>query len=138
VKITLIVRGFCSLKAQVPGLSENIEVLSIIGRFLEHSRVFYFSGGKEKLAEGEFYIGSADWMHRNLHNRVELIAPIYDQKLKDKLTEYIEIMLSDNRQAWSLNPDGTYTQKKPAEGEAERGTHATLMAKTIQREKGNL
>lgn len=138
VKITLIVRGFCSLKAQVPGLSENIEVLSIIGRFLEHSRIFYFAGGKERLIDGEFYIGSADWMHRNLHNRVELIAPIYDLKLKEKLSEFIDIMLADNRQAWSLNPDGTYTQKKPADGEAERGTHALLMAKTIQREKGTL
>lgn len=136
VKITLIVRGFCSLKAGVPDLSENIEVISIIGRFLEHSRVFYFANGKETFSDGDFYIGSADWMHRNLHNRVELITPIYDQKLKEKLVEFIQIMLNDNRQAWVMNSDGTYTQKTPGDDEEERGTHALLMNRTIQREKG--
>jgi polyphosphate kinase len=80
-------------------------------------------------------IGSADWMHRNLHNRVELITPIFDPKLKEKLWEFIEIILQDNRQAWVLNSDGTYSQKKPAEGEEERGTHSLVMSKTILREK---
>lgn len=135
VKITLIVRGFCSLKPGIKGLSENIEVISIIGRFLEHSRIFYFANGSDKPLDGEFLIGSADWMHRNLHNRVELITPIFDGKLKDKIWEFIEILLNDNRQAWVLNEDGTYTQRMPAEGEEERGTHAILMQKTIQREK---
>lgn len=136
VKITLIIRGFCSLKPGVPELSENIEVISIIGRFLEHSRIFYFANGKAELVDGEFYIGSADWMHRNLHNRVELITSIHDPKLKEKLTEYIGIMLKDNRQAWILNSDGTYSQKLPEEGEEERGTQSLLMNRTIQREKG--
>lgn len=136
VKITLIVRGFCSLKAGVPDLSENIEVISIIGRFLEHSRLFYFAAGKENFVDGEFYIGSADWMHRNLHNRVELVTPITDQKLKEKLVEFLEIQLADSRQAWIMNPDGSYTQKKPANEDVETGTHAILMARTIQREKG--
>lgn len=136
VKITLIVRGFCSLKPGVKGLSENIEVISIIGRFLEHSRIFYFANGSDQHQDGEFYIGSADWMHRNLHNRVELITPIFDGKLKDKLWEFIDIMLKDNRQSWYLNEDGSYTQRVPEEGEEERGTHAIIMNKTIQREKG--
>lgn len=136
VKITLIVRGFCSLKPGIKGLSDNIEVISIIGRFLEHSRIFYFANGSDIYNEGEFYIGSADWMHRNLHNRVELITPIFDLKLKEKLGEFIDIMLKDNRQAWVLNEDGTYTQKIPAEGEEETGTHLLMMNKTIQREKG--
>jgi polyphosphate kinase len=135
VKITLIVRGFCCLKPGMKDLSENIEVLSIIGRFLEHSRLFYFANGSDNHQDGEFYIGSADWMHRNLHNRVELITPIFDPKLKDKLWEFVDIMLKDNRQAWVLNEDGSYTQKMPAEGEEERGTHALIMSKTIQREK---
>ena len=135
VKITLIIRGFCSLKAGIPGLSENIEVISVIGRFLEHSRVFYFGSGQEEPAKGEFLIGSADWMHRNLHNRVELITPILDQKLKDKLWEFINIILSDNRQAWYLKEDGSYVQKVPAQGEEERATHQELMRVTIAREK---
>lgn len=138
VEIVLIVRGFCCLKPGMKALSENIKVISVIGRFLEHSRVFYFANGHENYQEGEFFIGSADWMHRNLHNRVELIVPIYDVKLKDKLWEFIEIILKDNRQAWILNQDGTYTQNVPAEGEEERGTHALLMNKTIQREKAGI
>lgn len=137
VKITMIVRGFCCLKPGIKDLSENIEVISIIGRFLEHSRIFYFANGNERPLEGEFYIGSADWMHRNLHNRVELITPIIEPKLRDKIWEYIDIQLNDNRQAWVLNEDGSYTQKSPSEGEEERGTHMTMMNKTFQREKGN-
>ena len=135
VEVILIVRGFCCLKPGIKGLSENIKVISIVGRFLEHSRIFYFANGSDDPHVGDFYIGSADWMHRNLHNRVELITPIYDTKLKDKLWEFIEIMLSDNRLAWILNEDGSYTQVKPAEGEEERSTHTILMNKTIHREK---
>ncbi len=135
VNITLIVRGFCSLKPGVKGLSENIQVISIIGRFLEHSRIFYFANGSEDPLAGEYFIGSADWMHRNLHNRVELITPIFDVKLREKLWEFLEILVNDNRQAWYLNGDGTYTQRSPRDGEEERGTHALLMQKTIQREK---
>ncbi len=135
VKVTLIVRGFCSLIPGIKGLSENIEVISIIGRFLEHSRVFYFSGGEDEPLKGEFYIGSADWMHRNLHNRVELIVPIVELKLKEKLWEFIEIVLRDNRLAWILQPDGSYIQKVPAEGEEEKNSHQELMKVTIAREK---
>lgn len=135
IEVVLIVRGFCCLKPGIKGLSENIKVISIVGRFLEHSRVFYFANGSDIIQEGEFYIGSADWMHRNLHNRVELIVPIFDNKLKDKLWEFMDIMLHDNRQAWLLNEDGSYTQVTPKEGDEEKGTHAILMSKTIQREK---
>lgn len=135
VKITLIVRGFCSLKPGMKNLSENIEVISIIGRFLEHSRIFYFSAGQDDPLKGEFYIGSADWMHRNLHNRVELIVPIVEPKLREKCWEFIEILLKDNRQAWVLREDGSYVQKTPADGEEEMGTHQRLMQLTISREK---
>lgn len=137
VEIILIVRGFCCLKPGMKTLSENIKVISIIGRFLEHSRVFYFANGSDDPLEGDFYIGSADWMHRNLHNRVELITPIYDIKLKEKLWEFTEVMLKDNRQAWFLNEDGSYSQNAPREGEPEVGTHSILMNKTIKREKAN-
>lgn len=135
VQVTLIVRGFCSLKPGIKGLSENIQVISVIGRFLEHSRVFYFANGSDKPMDGDYYIGSADWMHRNLHNRVELVTPILDLKLKEKLWDFIDIILNDNRQAWLLNHDGTYTQKTPQEGEEERSTHIQMMNKTIQKEK---
>jgi len=135
VEIILIVRGFCCLKPGIKGLSENIKVISIIGRFLEHSRFFYFANASDVPNEGRFFIGSADWMHRNLHNRVELITPIYENKLKEKIWEFIEIILQDNRQAWLLNEDGSYTQITPKEGEEERGTHEIMMRKTIHREK---
>lgn len=137
VEVILIVRGFCCLRPGIKGLSDNIKVISIIGRFLEHSRIFYFANGNEAPGEGDFYIGSADWMHRNLHNRVELITPIMDVKLKEKLWEFLDIILKDNRQAWILNEDGSYTQRVPLEGEEERGTHMLLMNKTIQREKNS-
>ena len=135
VEIILIVRGFCCLKPGMKTLSENIKVISIIGRFLEHSRIFYFANGHEDIRASDFYIGSADWMHRNLHNRVELITPIYDEKLKEKLWEFIEVMIHDNRQAWILNQDGSYTQRTPQGTENEEGTHKHLMMKTIHREK---
>jgi len=135
VEIILIVRGFCCLKPGMKDLSENIKVISVIGRFLEHSRIFYFAAGSEVFTEGEIFIGSADWMHRNLHNRVELITPIRDLKLKEKISEFIDVMLNDNRQVWILNEDGTYSQKVPEENEEERATHATLMSKTVNRER---
>jgi polyphosphate kinase len=135
VEIIMIVRGFCCLKPGIKNLSENIKVISIIGRFLEHSRIFYFANGSSEPMEGDYYIGSADWMHRNLHNRVELVVPIRVSKLKEKLWEFIDIMLHDNRLAWLLNEDGSYTQKHPVNGETELGTHVTLMNKTLGREK---
>lgn len=136
VEITLVVRGFCCLKPGIKGLSENIQVISIIGRFLEHSRIFYFANGSKNFSEGGFFIGSADWMHRNLHNRVELVTPISDLKLKEKIWDFLQILLNDNRQSWYLNEDGSYTRRIPAENEEELGTHAIMMNKTIQREKG--
>ena len=78
VPVDLIVRGFCCLRPGIKGLSENIRVLSVIGRFLEHSRIFYFAAGSEDSQAGEFFIGSADWMYRNLQARVEVVTPIED------------------------------------------------------------
>jgi polyphosphate kinase len=123
VDIDLIVRGICCLVPGIPGVSENIRVISVIGRFLEHSRIFHFhNNGKP-----EYYIGSADWMPRNLDRRVEAITPVVEPKLTEELQDILDIMLADNRQAWDMNADGVFVQRLPAEGEAERGTHRELM-----------
>jgi polyphosphate kinase len=135
VDIYLYVRGFCCLKPGVKGLSERIRVTSIIGRFLEHSRIFYFSGGQKDPLQGEFWIGSADWMHRNLHNRVELIAPIHDQKIKEKIWDFLEVTAHDHRRAWDLLPSGEYVQRQPRVPEEELGSQEVMMAKTAMREK---
>jgi len=135
VKIDLIVRGLCCLKAGVPGLSENIRVISIIGRFLEHSRVFYFRNGAEDPSIGEFYLGSADWMYRNLLHRVEVITPVESNNLKKRLWEILEIMLSDFRQGWKMESSGKYIRESlPTEvNDASRllGTHQILMSKAV-------
>lgn len=135
VDVWLYVRGFCCLKPGLPGMSERIKVISVIGRFLEHSRVFYFSAGQKNPLHGEFWIGSADWMHRNLHHRVELIVPIHDLKLKEKLWDFLEVLRLDNRRAWDLKADGTYSQRQPVSGVEETGTHEVLMARTLLKEK---
>ncbi|NOX70411.1 MAG: polyphosphate kinase 1 [Gammaproteobacteria bacterium] len=109
VQIDLIVRGVCSLRPGVPGLSENIRVRSIVGRFLEHSRVFYFlNGGKQ-----EFFCSSADWMDRNFFRRTETCFPIRQRPLKDRLKADLELYLDDNCQAWELRQDGTYEKLNP-------------------------
>jgi polyphosphate kinase len=136
VPIDLVVRGFCCLRPGVPGLSENIRVLSVIGRYLEHSRIFHFAAGQDDPLSGEFYIGSADWMSRNLRNRVELITPIQDVTAKARLWEILEVTRHDQRQAWDLQPDGTYVQRRPAPGATgpeTLGTHAVLTQLTRQR-----
>jgi polyphosphate kinase len=123
VEIDLIIRGICCLRPGIPGLSENIRVISVIGRFLEHSRIFYFhNNGKP-----EYFMGSADWMTRNLDRRVEAITPVEAPKLVEELQDILDIMLADNRQAWEMDSEGVFTQRRPAKGEAERGTHKMLM-----------
>jgi polyphosphate kinase len=130
VPVDLIVRGFCTLKPGVPGLSENIRVVSIIGRFLEHSRIFHFRNGAEQEVDGDYFIGSADWMHRNLESRVEAITPIEDRALKSDLQWILQTQLSDQRSAWDMKADGTYAQRKPTEAgdsPASLGSHEVMM-----------
>jgi polyphosphate kinase len=129
VKIDLIIRGFCCLRPKTEGLSENIRVYSVIGRFLEHSRVFYFQNGEKDPIDGEFYIGSADWMYRNLNTRVEAVVPILETAHKQKIHEFLEILISDHRQGWKMNSDGTYEKRKVKNPKKEIGTHQTLMNK---------
>ena len=113
VSVDLIVRGICMLRPGVAGVSENIRVRSIVGRFLEHSRVFYFQNGGEE----EVYIGSADWMHRNLDRRVEVVAPVKDQQLRKYLREFLlDVYLRDDVKARGLSADGTYARPSPAPG----------------------
>ena len=133
VKIDLIIRGFCCLRPGVPNLSENIRVFSVIGRFLEHSRVFYFQNGEKNPLDGEFYIGSADWMHRNLQARVEAITPILDHGPRDRILEFLELLIDDQRQGWEMRPDGTYQRRKVKNPKKDLGTHTILMHKTRSR-----
>jgi polyphosphate kinase len=108
-KVDLLVRGICCLRPGVDGLSENIRVLSIIGRFLEHSRIFYFANG----GEAEYYIGSSDWMPRNFDRRVEAVAPVEKASLHERLRALLDLYRSDNRQAWELGADGAWVQRHP-------------------------
>ena len=122
VEIDLIVRGICCLRPQLPGVSERIRVISIIGRFLEHSRIWYWENG----GEPEYYFGSPDWMPRNLDRRVECVVPLEDPEMHPRLKSLLDTCLRDNRQAWELRPDGTYEQRLPG-AESERATHRILL-----------
>ena len=124
VQIDLVVRGACMLPAQVPGVTDNIRVRSIIGRFLEHSRVFYFATGEVQ----ELYLSSADWMNRNMMRRVELAWPVYDPELRQRLIdECLVAYLCDDRDAWLQGPDGTYT--RTGRGDAGNGAQDALMGR---------
>ena len=123
VKIDAIVRGICCLRPGIKDVSENIRVISIIGRLLEHSRIFYFQNGGTE----EVYIGSADWMPRNLNRRVEAIVPVESPELVQDLQEILGIMLSDNRQSWELQSDGSYIQRRPQDSTSENSSQKILM-----------
>jgi polyphosphate kinase len=137
VSIDLLVRGFCCLRPGVPGWTENIRIRSIVGRFLEHGRVFHFANGEADPLAGDFYIGSADWMDRNLSRRVEAIAPVDARPLRERLWEVLQVQLEDQRNAWQMQPDGRYTQLHAAPAgasdAARQGSHATLMKRTKAR-----
>ncbi len=120
VQVDLIIRGICRLRPGIPGLSDNVTVVSVIGRFLEHSRVFYFAND----GDPEYFIGSADVMKRNLDERIEVLAPIRAPEHRRQIDELLALMLQDRRQGWRLR-DSEWTRDPDAEGE---GTHATLLA----------
>jgi polyphosphate kinase len=135
VPVDLIVRGLSTLAPGVPDLTENIRIRSIIGRFLEHSRIFHFAAGAEDPLDGVFLIGSGDWMHRNLSERVETAVPILERRLRARLWEILEISLADRRNAWEMQPDGSYAQLFPEEhdGISAEGTHAAMMRLALAR-----
>ncbi|MGN6362191.1 MAG: RNA degradosome polyphosphate kinase, partial [Thermomicrobiales bacterium] len=131
VTIDLIVRGACCLRPGVPGVSDRIRVVSIIGLFLEHSRVFYFANGEKGREEGRdaIYLGSADLMPRNLNRRVEVLFPLEAPALKAQVRDYIlPLLLNDNVKARILQPDGAYLRRQPAPGERDIDAQATLLA----------
>ncbi|HEV7299883.1 MAG TPA: polyphosphate kinase 1 [Tepidisphaeraceae bacterium] len=132
VDIDLIIRGLCCLAPGVPGLTDRIRVISVIGRFLEHSRIFYFQNGQTDPLAGDFYMGSTDWMSRNLNNRVEVVVPVSSRPLREQMWELLQICLNDQRQVWDMQPDGRYVQRKPATPDAP-GTHQIMMDLTRNR-----
>src|SRR5215468_2574899 len=138
VAVDLVIRGLCCLRPGIAGRSEGVRVRSIIGRYLEHSRIFHLAAGHADPLDGEFYIGSADWMFRNLSRRVEVVTPVTAPGPKQRLWEILDICLRDHRQAWSLKSDGSYTRVCSAgagEGAAAVGTHLTLMERTRRRSR---
>jgi polyphosphate kinase len=123
--IELNVRGICSLRPGIPGVSDNIRVVSVVGRFLEHSRIYSFC----RNGESSYYLGSADLMPRNLDNRVELVVPVEDEALQRDLEDTLERCFADDTFAWELEPDGTWNRRSGG----ERSVHAELMARASER-----
>jgi polyphosphate kinase len=129
VHVDLIVRDSCRLRPGIPGLSENISVISVVGRFLEHSRIYYFrNGGNE-----EYFIGSADLMKRNLEERVEVVAPIEGKELQATLREILDVHIFNRRSAWDMQSNGSYIQRQPGEGEDNRTVQDILIDLAEQR-----
>ena len=131
VKIELIVRDTCRLRPGIPGLSDNISVISVVGRFLEHTRIYYFRNGGDE----EFYIGSADLMLRNLERRAEVIVAIEDEQMRERLRECLDAQLNDQRNAWDMNSDGGYVQRKPKNADEEHGSHQLMIDAAEQRRR---
>jgi polyphosphate kinase len=134
VKIELLVRDSCRLRPGVPGVSETIRVVSIVGRFLEHARVYYFKNGGAE----EYFISSADAMRRNLEDRVEVMVPVEDPALQRDLQQMFEIQLGDPVSAWDMQPDGSYRQRRPATGQEELGSHRQLIEYARKKQKESL
>jgi polyphosphate kinase len=131
VKVDLIIRDSCRLRPGIRGLSENVRVVSIVGRFLEHSRVFYFRIGDRE----EYYIGSADAMRRNLSSRIEVLVPVEDADNQERLRFLLNTQLGDRRSAWEMQPDGSYSQLQPTAGDDARGTHEQMIRWTERRHR---
>jgi polyphosphate kinase len=128
-RIDLIVRGLCSLRPRVPGLSENIRVRSVLGRFLEHSRLYVFEAGERS----SFYLGSADMMPRNLDHRVEVVTPVEDVAIQAELGATIDTLLADTAASWELHGDGRWERVRPKKDERPRSAQATMMRRARRR-----
>jgi len=127
VEIDLIVRGMCCLRPGVEGVSDRIRVRSVVGRFLEHGRVYYFGNG----GRPQVWLSSADWMERNFFRRVETAFPLENRRLRERVIDELEWYLADNTQAWILGPDGRYTRAEPAEGETPFTAQQALLAQAM-------
>jgi polyphosphate kinase len=131
VQVDLIIRDSCRLRPGIPGLSENVRVLSIVGRFLEHARIFHFRiGGRE-----EYLIGSADAMRRNLSSRIEILVPVEEPDLQERLRNFLDTQLNDKRSAWVMQPDGSYVQRMPDGDDSVRSAHEELIRWTERKHK---
>jgi polyphosphate kinase len=131
VPMTLNVRGLCCLRPGLAGLSSTIRVYSVVGRFLEHSRLYRFVNG----GETEYYTGSADWMKRNLENRVETIVPVLDDAVRREFDRVIEVYESDNTSAWDALPDGRYVRRQPAPGQPPRAVQDEFIRRARERSR---
>jgi len=129
VQVDLIVRDSCRIRPGIPGISDNIRVISIVGRFLEHSRIYYFKNNGEE----EYFIGSADIMKRNLEDRVEVITPVDHPALQTQLRDILDTQLGDQRSAWDMQPDGSYIQRTPLAKGEKRGAQEILVEKARRR-----
>lgn len=129
VQIDLIVRGHSRLRPQLKNYSENIRIISIIGRFLEHDRIYYFGND----GDPKIFIGSADWRFRNLNERVEAVVPIDLPALQKRIISILKKALKDNRLAWDMHADGSYTQRRPNRGQKEKNFHAVMMKNARKR-----
>ncbi|HVM95474.1 MAG TPA: hypothetical protein VMT89_03745, partial [Candidatus Acidoferrales bacterium] len=134
VKVDLIIRDTCRLRPGVAGLSENVRVVSIIGRFLEHGRIYYFRNGGDE----EYFIGSADGMKRNLESRVEVVVPVEDLQLRGELRAVLDTQLGSNHGEWEMQSDGTYIQHLPSEGQKNAQQLLIELAEKRQKEAGRL
>jgi polyphosphate kinase len=132
VPIELNVRGLCCLRPGVPGLSETIRVYSIVGRFLEHSRIYCFANA----GRPEYYIGSADWMTRNLDRRVETIMPVCDEVVKGQLAAILDTYSGDNCSSWECQPEGHYLRRTPAQGEPRRAAQQQFIQRAEAEQAG--
>ena len=122
-KVDIVARSICTLRPGVPGLSETIRVRSILGRFLEHSRLFIFNAGDES----SFYLGSADLMPRNLDHRIEVVTPVEDARAQNDMVRAFDVLLADNASAWELSPDGRWMKLRPKKGDRGRATQLVFM-----------
>ena len=139
VQVNLIVRGFCCLRPGIPGYTDNVRITSIVGDFLEHARIFYFADGKSDPLKGEWHIGSADWMQRNLSQRVEVVTPILDPVARQRLHRILSINLDDRHDAWDMRPDGSWNKLQASVDATEDsvellGTFATLRRNAMRAE----
>lgn len=129
VRVDLIVRDTCRLRPGVQGVSESVRVISIVGRFLEHTRIYYFQNGGDE----EYFIGSADSMKRNLESRVEVVTPVLAESLRAELRFMIDSQLDDYRNGWEMQPDGQYVKRMPRDGEGELGSQQRMMERVRER-----
>ena len=131
VPVDLLIRDSCRLRPGIPGLSETIRVVSVVGRFLEHARIFYFQIGDRE----EYFVGSADAMRRNLSSRIEVLTPVEDPELQERLRFILDVQMGDRRNAWDMQPDGSYRQRQPSENGERMGSQEILIRWTERRKR---